>query len=218
VFGQTSVWVFSLGSASSAKGSYAAHYNGKSWAKVKLPAPAVAVAADAANDIWALGPASIMHWTPGHGWQTVKFPAAPTGVLPADGLTYTGITATSAKDVSLTAELTDSADAAKDTWFVQHWNGKSWGFVKGPGNFAGDVAPDGQGGLWAETAEDNPGGFWTLYHRSGGKWTSAKLPSGLWTQSPLTLTQVPGTRSLWATGVQLPTQTGGKGLILRYNP
>jgi hypothetical protein len=218
VFGRTNVWVFSLGSASSTTGNYAARFNGHAWAKVKLPATPVAVAADAASDMWALGPASVMHWTPGHGWQTVKSPLLPPGALPTGTIAFTDVTATSATDVSLIGQVTASAGPDKDTWFVEHWNGKSWGFNEGTTNFVGSVAPDGHGGLWADGVNDNPGGFWTLYHLSSGKWTSSKLPSVVWTQSPLTLTQIPGTRSLWAADVELPGQTGGKGLILRYNP
>ena len=84
-----------------------------------------------------------------------------------------------------------------------------------PTNFAGSVAPDGHGGLWADSIDANPGGFWLLDHLSGGKWTQVSLPPGVWSQSPLTLTWIPGSRSLWATGQSIGAK-GSKALILKY--
>lgn len=216
-WGTDDLWVFSLGA-----GAYAAHYNGHAWAKIKLPETPVAVAADATDDIWALGSNEIMHRTPYSGvWHTVKFPAPPPVGLPAGTLSYQDLTADLPSDVWLVGQVTApagaTAGALKNTWFVQHWNGKSWGFYSGPTNFAGSVAPDGSGGLWADGINANPSGFWLLYHLSGGHWTSVSLPSGVMPQSPLTLTGIRGSKSLWATAQSISAQ-GSKALILKYGP
>ena len=48
----------------------------------------------------------------------------------------------------------------------------------GTGNSVGSVAPDGHGGLWADTIDANPSGFWLLDHFSGGKWAQREPPVG----------------------------------------
>ena len=45
----------------------------------------------------------------------------------------------------------------------------------------------------------------------------APSASGVWTQSPLTLTLIRGSKSLWGTAQSLSAQ-GGKALILKYGP
>jgi hypothetical protein len=205
------VWVFSLNA-----GAYAAYYDGHAWHKESLPETPLAVAVDASNDIWALGAREMMHWTPS-GWHTQPLPPFPpaAGFLPEGTIQYTQLTASSPRDAWLAEQVTASAGPASNVWFAQHIEGKSAGFVTAPGNFVGNVAPDGHGGLWAETVNANPGGFWLLDHYSGGQWTQAALPPGVWSQSPLTLTWIPGSRSLWATGQSISAH-GSKALILKY--
>jgi hypothetical protein len=202
-------WVFSLNA-----GAYAAYYDGHAWRKETLPATPLAVDIDASNDIWALGTREIMHRTPG-GWHTMPLPPLPPLPFPAVTIKYTQLTAARPDDVWVTGQVTASAGPAKDAWFTQHWNGKSWGFNVAPHNIAGSVAPDGHGGLWADSIDANPGGFWFLDHLSGGHWTGVRLPAGVWPQSPLTLTWVTGSRSLWATAQGIGTR-GTKALILKY--
>ncbi len=214
-YSSSHVWVFSLNA-----GAYAAYYNGHAWHKESLPATPLAVDVDASNDIWALGSREIMHWNPFNGgWHTMPLPPLPPGggILPEGSIQYTQLTAASPADVWLVGQVTATAGPAKNVWFTQHWNGKSWGFNVGPTNFAGSVAPDGHGGLWADSIDANPGGFWLLDHFSAGEWTQVSLPAGVWSQSPLTLTWIPGSRSLWATGQSIGTK-GSKALILKYGP
>jgi hypothetical protein len=206
-YSDSHVWVFSLNA-----GAFAAYYNGHAWHKERLPATPLAVDVDASNDAWALGAREIMHWT-SSGWHMVPLP--PPGGLPAGTIQYTQLTAASPVDVWLIGQVTATAGPAKNTWFTQHWNGKSWGFNVAPTNFAGSVAPDGHGGLWADSIDANPGGFWLLDHLSGGHWTDVKLPPGVWSQSPLTLTWIAGSRSLWATAQSISAQ-GTRALILKY--
>lgn len=209
-YADSRVWVFSLNA-----GAYAAYYNGHAWHKEALPSTPLAVDVDASNDAWALGARGIMHWTPG-GWHTVPLPPLPPGGgLPIGTIKYTQLTAATPADVWLVGQVTASAGPAKSAWFTEHWNGKSWGFNRAPHNFAGSVAPDGHGGLWADSIDASPGGFWFLGHLSGGHWTGVRLPAGVWSQSPLTLTWITGSRSLWATARSIGTR-GTKALILKY--
>jgi hypothetical protein len=210
--GQFDVWVFSLGA-----GAYAAHYNGHAWDKMKLPETPLVVDAVASNEIWALGANEIMDWNPENGgWHTMPFPLPPPGALPAGSLSYTDLTVSYPGGVWLVGTVTAS-EVAKDAWFVQHWNGKTWGFYRGPTIEVGSVAPDGNGGLWIDGINVNPSGFWLIYHLSGGKWTSVPLPSGVVPQSPLALSWIRGTASLWATAQGFGAQ-GIKTLILKYGP
>jgi hypothetical protein len=212
-YADSRVWVFSLNA-----GAYAAHYNGHAWHKETLPETPLAVDVDASNDIWAVGAREIMHWNPFNGgWHTMSLPPMPPGggILPEGSIQYTQLTAASPADVWLVGQITATAGPARNVWFAQHWNGKSWGFNVAPTNFAGSVAPDGHGGLWADSIDANPGGFWLLGHLSGGHWTGVRPPAGVWSQSPLTLTWITGSRSLWATAQSIGTR-GTKALILKY--
>jgi hypothetical protein len=70
VFAPENVWVFGLGA-----GAYAAHYNGRGWAKVRLPAAPDEVSAVSADDIWALHANEAWHWNGGK-WAAGKIPSA----------------------------------------------------------------------------------------------------------------------------------------------
>ena len=207
-YSSSNVWVFSLNA-----GAYAAYYNGHAWHKERLAETPLAVDVDASNDAWVLGAREIMHFD--GTWHTLPLPPLPPGPLPVGTIKFTQLTAAYPNDVWVIGQVTATAGAAKNAWFTEHWNGKSWGFNLAPTNFAGSVAPDGHGGLWADSIDANPGGFWLLDHLSGGHWTELRLPPGVWSQSPLTLTWIVDTRSLWATGQSIGTQ-GSKALILRY--
>jgi hypothetical protein len=207
------LWVFSLNA-----GAYAAYYNGHAWHKETLPETPVSVSVDASNDIWALGTRNIMHWNPQNGgWRTVQFPSFPPGGLPIGTVGYPQLTAASPHDVWLIGQAIASAGPGEDAWFGDHGNGKGWGFFFGTNNSVGSVAPDGNGGLWADTINANPSGFWLLDHLSGSKWAQVSLPAGVLPQSPLTLTYITGSRSLWATAQSISPQ-GTKALILKYGP
>ncbi len=206
VFAPRDVWVFSLGA-----GAYAARYNGHVWAKVKLPAAPLGVSAVAPGDIWAYSSSisSVMHWN-GKKWSAVGLPLLP---LPSGAqVSYSSLTATGPADawlvrtISLPARLPDTA--------VMHWNGRSWLTTAGPADIVGSMAPDGNGGLWADGIDINPGGFWNLYHLAGGHWTEY-TPPDVNTHAPTPLTHIPGTRSLWATGSAFGPR-GFSGVILKY--
>ncbi len=209
VFGPANVWVFSLGN-----GAYAARYNGHAWAKVRMPAVPIGVSAAAPGDIWALGPgiSSVMHWN-GTKWGTVGLPLLP---LPVGAkVAYSNITAVGPKDAWLMRSITLPKSVLPDT-AMMHWNGNAWLTAPSPADSVGSLVPDGHGGLWADGINFNPGGFWYIYHLAGHRWTMF-TPPGVFIHSPEDLTWIPGTRSVWATGLAL----GGKGdfgVILKYGP
>jgi hypothetical protein len=210
VFGPGNVWVFSLGN-----GAFAAHYNGHSWAKVKMPAVPIGVSAAAPGDIWALGPgiSSVMHWN-GTKWGRVGLPLLP---LPAGTkVSYSNITAVGPGNAWLMRSVT-FPKATTPATNMMHWNGKAWLTVASPSDIVGSLVPDGHGGLWADGIDINPGGFWFIYHLAGGHWTQAKLPAIVFPHAPEELTWIPGTRSVWATGLGFNIK-GNFGVILKFGP
>jgi len=208
VFGPRDVWVFSLGT-----GGYAARYNGHAWAKVRLPAAPLGVSAVAPDDIWALSASisSVMHWN-GKKWAAVGLPLLP---LPSGAkVSYSSLTAAGPADAWLVRTISLPSRLPATT--VMHWNGRSWLTVGGPADIVGSMAPDGNGGLWADGIDINPGGFWFLYHLAGGHWKQY-TPPGVDTHSPTPLTRIPGTRSLWAAGSAF-TSKGFYGVLLKDGP
>jgi len=204
VFGPGNVWVFGLDA-----GAYAAHYNGETWTKVRLPAVPDAVSATSPNDIWALHGNTAWHGN-GKTWTATKIPKA-AGNPPEDfgNLTVAGRDSAWVWRTILVPGPRTDAD-------VLHWNGSSWRRVAGtPADIIDSVAPDGSGGLWATGVDLNPGGFNLFYHLAGGRWSEVNPPAGLWDQAPERLTWIPGTRSLWGTASGL-TNKGEYAEIIKY--
>lgn len=214
VFGPRDVWVFGLGVS-----AYAAHYNGHTWAKVKMPEVQDGVSAAAPGDIWALGPnvGFVMHWN-GTKWVKVAVPVLP---LPYGAtVSYSNVTAVGPGDAWLTRTISYKSGPPATT--MMHWNGKTWLTVASPADVVASLVPDGHGGLWADATNINPGGFWHIYHLAGRHWTKFTPPSA-YIHSAQELTLIPGTRSVWATGSNYNPNAdynhkGYFGVILRYTP
>jgi hypothetical protein len=206
VFGPDDVWVFSLQA-----GPYAAHYDGRAWAKVPLPGAPDAVSAVAANDIWALDGSLALHWN-GRTWATSTLTSAAGGPAPGFGhLTATG--PDSAWAWRTTGTPGPSARSA-----VLHWNGARWRPIAGtPAGLIGSVVPDGSGGLWAAGLAVTPGGRGFLYHLAGGRWTRVSPPAGAGNPGRASLTWVPGTRSLWGTA-EGPAGADRQATLIAYRP
>lgn len=212
VFGPDNVWVFSLGN-----GAYAAHYNGRTWAKVTMPKVPTDVSAAGPDDIWALGPNtdSVMHWN-GTKWATVRLPLLPLRV--GEKVSYSNITAVGPANAWLMRTITYKSAPLPST-AMMHWNGKAWLTATSPSDIVGSLVPDGHGGLWADGIDINPGGFWYVYHLADGRWTPFTLPPVVFDHSPEVLTWIPGTRSVWATGTAVDAQGEvDLGVILKYGP
>ena len=207
MFGPDNVWVFGLDAA-----AYAAHYNGRSWAKVRLPAAPAEVSAVGPDDIWALHGNVAWHWN-GSTWTGDKVPgAAGNGAQSFAHLTATGPS-------SAWVWRTVRAPGRPAEVGQLRWNGTSWqrAGVGAPADVVDSVAPDGSGGLWATGADVNPGGFNLMYHLAGGRWNEVPAPAGIWGQRPESLTWIPGTHSAWGTATGL-TSKGSYGVIIKYGP
>jgi len=207
VFGPGNVWVFGLGA-----GAYAAHYDGRGWARVRLPAAPDEVSAVSADDIWALHGNVAWNWN-GESWTASSIPKA-AGDPPErfDNLTATGpASAWVWRDVSVRGRPAEVDQL--------HWNGTAWRRTGAgpPVDLIDSVVPDGSGGLWATGADDNPGGFNLFYHLSGGRWREASLPGGIRDQQPESLAWIPGTDSVWGTATGR-TGKGSDGAIIKYGP
>ena len=207
MFSPDNVWVFGLDA-----GPYAAHYNGRGWAKVRLPAAPDKVSAVSPDDIWALHGNVAWYWNGGK-WTSSKIPKA-AGNPPEsfDNLTVTGPGSAWVWRTVLVPGPPTEVDQL-------HWNGSSWrqAGTGTPADLVDSVTPDGSGGLWATGVDINPGGFNLFYHLAGGRWSEVNPPAGIWDQQPETLTWIPGTRSVWGTATGL-TSKGNYGVIIKYGP
>ena len=208
VFGPDDVWVFGLDA-----GAYAAHYDGRGWAKVRLPAAPDEVSAVSPDDIWALHGNVAWYWNGGK-WTAHKIPNG--GREPARELRQ--------PQRHRAEERLGVADRPRPRLRPAevdqlHWNGTSWrrAGTGTPADLIDSVVPDGSGGLWATGVDINPGGFNRFYHLTGGRWNEVSPPSGIWDQQPESLTWIPGTRSVWGTATGL-TGKGNYGVIIKYGP
>jgi hypothetical protein len=206
VFGPDNVWVFGLGA-----GSYAAHYNGRAWAKVRLPAVPDEVSAVSPDDIWTLHGDTAWYGN-GKTWTATKIPKAAGNPPEAfANLTVSGHDSAWVWRTILVPGPRTEAD-------VLHWNGTSWRPVAHtPADNIDSVAPDGAGGLWATGVDVNPSGFNLFYHLTRGHWAEVNPPAGTLPQARENLTWVPGTRSLWGTATRL-THKGEYGELIKYGP
>jgi hypothetical protein len=204
VFGPDNVWVFGLGA-----GAYAAHYNGRGWARVKLPTAPEEVRALGPDDIWALHGDTAWYGN-GKTWTSTRIPKA-AGNQPE---TFGDLTV--AGPDSAWVWRTPAARGQQTAADVLHWDGRSWQTVAGaPADAIDSVAPDGSGGLWATGVDRNPSGFNLFYHLTGRHWTEVNPPTGTLPQAPENLTWIPGTHSLWGTATAI-TRQGEHGEIIKY--
>jgi hypothetical protein len=102
---------------------------------------------------------------------------------------------------------------------VLHYDGHKWAKLAGNGpGYAGQVTPDGSGGLWIRVGWDGGG---TFLHFSDGKLIETKLPSAGTDESTYSgqVSAIPGTNEALATANVLPYDSGTeyKGEILQYS-
>jgi hypothetical protein len=220
VFSASNVWAFSLGWDATKPDHYAAHYNGRAWTKVEMPAVPYDVSAVSPTDIWAEGPTLqniskfvLMHWN-GKTWTS---PPMPTVRVPkGDTVQYGDLLGTGPASAWFVADITAPSLTTAKTELL-HWTGRSWSSVaiKYPTTNM-EIAPDGDGGLWAAAWGPGPAFTEHLYHLNAGHWSEYGVPDGVNIQGP-SLIQIPGTRSMWATG-DLPEKNVVYGATLKFGP
>jgi hypothetical protein len=205
VFGPDDVWVFGLRAD-----AYAAHYDGRGWAKVRLPAVPDEVSAVSPDDIWALHGNVAWNWN-GEDWTASSIPEA-AGNPPES---FDNLSATGPGSAWVWRSVVVPGRPAEVDQL--HWNGASWrrAGTGTPADLVDSVVPDGSGGEWATGADVSPGGFNRFYHLAGGRWKEASPPSGIWDQQPESLTWIPGTHSVWGTATGL-TSKGSHGVLIEY--
>jgi hypothetical protein len=221
VFSRNNVWIFSVGAMS--RPTLAAHYYGGAWRKAYLPGAPVSISAVASGDIWALAITkkslpttkpvwAAMHWD-GSAWRTLALPRAR---IPAGDSASYGITATGPRSVWVARVFYGHTASVS----LLHWAGR-WRVIKVPARTLelGQMAQDGRGGVWMLAARGYYGhAAQYLYHygRRGWSWLADPTKPGA-TNYLGTLTWIPGTRSLWASGTLL-VGSSQIGDILKFGP
>jgi hypothetical protein len=159
-----------------------------------------------------------MHWN-GTSWKRVMLPrvSVPNNAV----LIPANIVAIGASNVSADALPVNSAQGPVGRTVLLHWNGRKWAWVNIPRALAFPFAltQDGHGGIWLSgyPSTANPQGF--LYHDSNGRWSQQPVPhkTGM-VSAALALAWIPGTRSVWGSGVEIPPTGGPEGIVLKYGP
>ncbi len=220
VFGPDDVWAFSVG-------AYASHYNGRTWAKIKMPYTAGSVISPvSANDIWAMdysptGSQGLMHWN-GVSWQRLSIPKASH--IPAKSTEYVSdLLATGPRSVWLVRDIETGEQGARSL-YLMHWDGSIWQHVRFAyrTSFVDQTARDGAGGLWMAANGPAPAYRWYFVHlQEDGTWTRQVVPAGSQISNLLvqpSLLWVPGTQSLWAVGNFVPPKhnEARRGAIFRF--
>jgi len=228
----SAVWAFGLLSGTGKP--YAIRYNGSSWSPA--PAPGIEVSSASAaspNDIWVTGtvidaatgawPMVVSHWN-GKKWTTTTLPRVP---VPAGNTAQPlSVVASGARSAwALGFVSVDNRIVPNDGLALYHWNGAKWSPVTVPykQTEAFSAASDGHGGIWF-WAEADPGHHDFLIHDSGGHWSEVTdpRPAGAFSVQTDAITPIPGTASLWASGIAsspipIGDNPGGtEGLILKY--
>jgi hypothetical protein len=161
------------------------HWNGTSWGIVPSPSPGTgghnelfAVAANAPNDIWAVGSLTnsgnyaqtlIEHWD-GTSWSVIPSPNVP-GV---NNELY-GVAALASNDVWAVGYK----GVVEFETLIVHWNGSTWTIVPSPtpqgfSSILSAVSASGPNDVWAVGRTRNPNTFRTgtlIEHWDGNSWT-----------------------------------------------
>lgn len=235
VFGPRNVWEFGEKPGSGANLGYGPawvlHYDGSTWQPVTVPATPVWTSAVSAGDIWALGPSAATvnnptqvfvaaHWD-GSSWHTLKLPK----LAPVAGQPWApdGIAALSAGQawVEETVAVNPGTGTAPAGVTLLHWNGKSWAVAAqdlshraSPG-----LTPDGHGGFWlTDSTSSQP--VTEIVHYANGQWTRHLAPTEPgFTGEAGDLALIPGTTSVWGTGVLTATSSGTtEADIIKHGP
>ena len=230
--GVRDAWAFGVGKASSIGSAYAAHYNGTKWSQVRVPVVGVGGSATSASDIWAIGfPTSvstttrqafgIMHYN-GKAWRRTPVPSLR--LASSQVAIATAITAVSPTNVWADGQImtTSSPGNPAAKLFLLHWNGRKWAVIKVPyaGFPQGPLAQDGHGGVWMSLMPLGNGIVnGEILHYGNGTWSRVAAPrQASESLQPAALAWIPGTRSVWGIGSEIPTGSAAAApsVILKY--
>lgn len=173
-----------------------------SWAVTPLPASAgaprlEAVAAIAANDVWAVGVGAVaIHWD-GTAWKSY-----PTPSLSSQGA-LSGIAAISTSDVWAVGTMATGQQST--TPLIEHWNGGQWSVVRNPGgtgqqNILMSVAAVASNDVWAVGMTGFNNTQPLILHWNGTSWNRISGPPAPYA-SQLNGVAAIGHHDVWAVGV-----------------
>ena len=215
---------------------YTVRYNGKSWSDAPSPGIYVTAASAASpTDIWVIGtktgaaksawPMAVSHWN-GTKWTTTVLPSVPVaGKNKGEPLS---IVASSADDAWALGyrQGPGGSIVPNEGMVLYHWNGATWSPVTFPyaESQAFTISPDGQGGIWLWNEVDPGHHDYLVHDTSAGHWSEVTVPrpAGAFSAQIGSIEPIPGTTSLWASGIaSVPIPVGGnpggtEGLILKY--
>ncbi len=202
------------------------HWDGTSWKIVPSPSPGTAqlnvlygVAANAANDIWAVGSFTnrgeyaqtlVEHWD-GTSWQVI-----PTANVPGTNNELYAVVALEPNNVWAVGYWGNAASGFST--LVEHWNGSTWSVVSSPNplgdNFLSAVSATGANDIWAVGRSRNPFTFRTntlIEHWDGNSWSTV-IGFGVEPESAAYGVAAVSPGDAWAVG-----DGGGLTLIGRWN-
>ncbi|MEU8248329.1 hypothetical protein [Nonomuraea sp. NPDC048916] len=208
VLGERDVWLF---------GEETWHYTGSGWARADLPMYVHRAGVRSPDDIWAIGSDS------GLGRPAVAhYDGTRWSIIPIEGkgshFSLNGVSADTA-GVWITGTVSDDTTRTSKPVLLRRtgdrWQDEPVEKVAGPWRETFDPVPDGRGGHWFLGSTDVNSYDSALAHRSA---------EGVWTQTPVsqtpgaaefsTLTGVPGTGRLLATG----SFDGVSGIFIHHSP
>lgn len=203
--------------------SLAEQWNGKTWRRVHVPAPAEppdsafsggldAVAVRSATDAWAIGGDSdgfvsqVAHWN-GKTWAQVRFPKT----LKFDGSPYP-YTLSSVRIATADSVWAVGYGGPGPSAVIMHWNGKTWARVRVPatkGNqyllSATVISAD---NAWAVGYQETPSSGYSpvalTLHWNGKQWASVSAPAPTGegdAQAINSVIGIVGVGGSWASGI-----------------
>lgn len=228
----TDAWAFGMRLASSTPlgaAPYAAHFDGRKWSAVKVPVIAAFASATSARNIWVMGPSptstqsrlviDVANFN-GSTWRTIPLPSL--GLKAGQKADEAGIAAIGVKNVWAGVMIVNASSGQLVRQLLLHWNGAKWTIIKSPygGLMMTSIVQDGHGGVWTSAVPLSSAlSRWHFEHYSNGAWTRTAVPARAESITSLTgLAWIPGTRSVWSTGEDIPTGTNpsSPAVILKY--
>lgn len=218
--GQGRPWL--VGTSSNGDGTYrdlAWRWTGSRWQEVAVPdlSPGagglVDIAAVAEDDVWVVGNRGdgerhyVLHWD-GSNWSEAKLPEQPGGSHATNIQSVYG-------RIHVVGGRTTAAEPYRERPFVQRLVHGSWRAAPSP-RYDGrltTVARDGTGGVWFG-GNDYSSGTARLDRWDGTSMRRAPGPGG----ELASLTNVPGTTTLWASGGAGADGEGYHAYVARYAP
>jgi hypothetical protein len=205
------------------------HWNGTKWKIISSPHPRNntfnAVAADAANDGWAVGStntgASLTeHWN-GTTWSIIPSPN-PTG---ATRSSFLGVTALSPSNAWAVGIYYDTSGDQLN--LIEHWNGHQWSVVASPNrassaNALYSVTAVSATNIWASglTRSSMTQSLTLVEHWNGTKWSIVASPNGGKFDNFLHGITAASATDIWAVGSYSPVGgelPSGKTLVEHWN-